>query len=515
MATIEIKNFDLFQTISQMVKHTGIDIIPIQITPNEFQIENSAEHLAFLASLVRRYDALHELHTNPCCTNVNPIWSGISPWKMAEIQNSTGGSIHPHCMLAPLEDSPEKYPSAMLSVIDLTRSWTAGKDAWIGEYQAGSTFHKANAYTPGGQDISAALYHSLARGMRGLIFWEWQSWRSGIFEPGEFSLRNPSDCGPTERSEAAAQFGAFLEKYQPFLKDLALPGGQVAILHSMDEFRTNETLVRHLSGYPLQYNHFNAAYAAHQTLVRAGIPAEFVTEAQFKDNILKKYKILILPHVRTISAETAEAIKKFAAGGGAVWADGRCGLFDKHLFLRNRVPCNGLDELFGCREIDEVAPRVNDFLSLKNGTTFKACREIQRLEVYDSAEILAECSGYPAAVRNHYGKGVAELWGTYLTANRETDLSSLLVKFAVERGVAALIDTGNARELLVSMLKSDKHILAVFTSLAAAPQTVTAKLPQKADQLLNDVPVELLGEQIKLTIRPGETVPVLVSVNSK
>ena len=232
-------------------------------------------------------------------------------------------------------------------------------------------------------------------------------------------------------------------------------------------------------------------------------------------NVLKKYKILILPHVRTISAETAEAIKKFVADGGAVWADGRCGLFDKHLFLRNRVPGHGLDELFGCREIDEVAPRANDVLSLKNGTTLKVCRELQRLEVYDSAEVLAECSGYPAAVRNYYGKGVAELWGTYLTANREIDLSPLLVKFAVDHGAAALIDSGKAQELLVSMLPSDKHILAIFTSLAAAPQTVTARLPQKADQLLNDVPVELSGEQIKLTIRPGETVPVLVSVSSK
>ena len=90
---------------------------------------------------------------------------------MAKPLNSFSGSIHPHGMLKPLEKDPERYPFALLSVIDLIRSWGDGKETWIGEYQAGSTFHKANAYTPRGTDISAMLYHSLARGMKGLIFW--------------------------------------------------------------------------------------------------------------------------------------------------------------------------------------------------------------------------------------------------------------------------------------------------------------------------------------------------------
>ena len=283
----------------------------------DFQQENSAKHLAFLAGLVRKFDPDHELHSNPHCTVSNPLWQGISPWKLAAEQTSTGASIHPHGMLSRLESKPEDYPWAMLSVMDLVRSWAAGRDAWIGEYQGGSTFWKPNAYTTMASDISSTLYHSLARGLKGLLFWEWQSWRSGIFEPGEFSLRNPSDGGPTERSQAAAEFGVFLKQYQPYLEKLGQPHSQVAILHSMDEFAMETVQENCQRGIPF-LRHFNAAYACHQAFAKAGIVTDFVTEEQLGKGVLGNYRLLVLPHVRIMAPATAAAIEKFVRNGGCL-----------------------------------------------------------------------------------------------------------------------------------------------------------------------------------------------------
>lgn len=486
----------------------------LQLDWLEFQSGHSAEHLAFLAGLVRRYDTLHPVHSNPACTTINPLRSGISPWKVAEVQDSTGGSIHPHYMLACLENSPERYPAAMLSVIDLVRSWTAGREAWIGEYQAGSTFGKHHAYTPAAADISVTLYHSLARGLRGVIFWEWQSWRSGIFEPGEFSLRNPSDGGPTERSEAAARFGKFLELHQPHLKKLRMPQPSVAIFHSFDQFAADELLARTSPSIPVQ-RHFQSSYACHQALAEAGIPCDFISEHQLDAQTLKSYRMLILPHVRLIAPETAEAIENFVRSGGAVWADGRCGLFDKHYYLRNTVPGNGLDRVFGCREIDEVAPRENDRLICQDGFSVTPYREIQRLKADAAAEILAWCNGYPAAVRNRYGKGIAELWGTYLSANPESDLSAFLPGFAAANGVLPEIRIKQGNEIVFSLLRGEGIMLAVFTSLAKKEQKVIIELPLESGRILNDVSADLSGRNVGFVIQKNETIPLLIETDMK
>ena len=475
----------------------------------EFQIHHSAEHLAFLQSLVRKYDAVHETHSNPATTAINPLYAGISPWELAKVQDSISGSIHPHGMFSPLEENPEEYPRAMLSAMDLIRSWADGKNAWIGEYQAGSTYAKTNAYTPRGADISSTLYHALARGLKGVVFWEWQAWRQSSFETAEFSLRNPSDGGPTERSEAVREFGVFLDKYQSCLSQLAPPHVEVAILHSMEQFADDIVLGRQswLGG-----GHFQAAYAVHQSLVRAGISCDFVTESQLPDK-LREYRVLFLPYVRVIAPKAAAAIANFIRNGGAVWADGRCGFLDRHHFLRGVVPGNGLDQVFGCRESDEVAPFAKDRLYRKDGFAVEPYREIQRLEVYEGAEVLAECNGYPAAVRNHLGKGSTELWGTYVTVGGKVELSKLILPFLASHGIRASIPIKSGKELLVSSIQGKQLLLVVFTSLAEEPQKVVAELPSPDGRVLNEPQVSLTGKELSFTIQPGETLPLLIQSN--
>ena len=481
----------------------------LQLDRMEFQTENAAEHLAFLNDLVKRNDPDHETHSNPNATYCNPLDMGISPWKLAKVQDSISGSIHPHDMFSKLESDLDKYPSAMIAVIDLVRSWADGRNAWIGEYQAGSTYTKPNAYTPRGKDISATLHHAYARGLLGVIFWEWQCWRHGAFETAEFSLRNPSDCGPTERSEAAKNFGIFLEQYHDLLSKMTPAKPEVAIMHSMEQFALDKLLEgvtpgRHNS------NHYNSAYACHQTLIRAGIPCDFVTETQLQENVLSKYKVLYLPYVRIMAPETAEKLKEFVAAGGAIWADGRCGYLDKHLFLRKCVPGHGLDKMFGCREIDEVAPRPKDQLVLKDGSALPVFREIQRLCAEGNAEVLAECNGYPAAVRNHYGKGTTELWGTYLTTNFGADLSGIIPKFAEENGVNVPVRVKSGKDVIASCCQGGDAVLAVFTSLAKTSQKITASLPVSSGKILTPASASWSKDGIELEIGPGETVDVLI-----
>ena len=282
----------------------------------------------------------------------------------------------------------------------------------------------------------------------------------------------------------------------------------------MDQFADEEFQEINIPGNH-NIHHFKTAYRAHQTLILAGIPCDFITESQLDPERLKQYKVIILPHVRIIVQETAAALAEFVRNGGALWADGRCGFLDKHHFLRNTVPGNGLDRVFGCREIDEVAPFDTDRLIRKDGSQVKPYREIQRLKPYDSAEILAECNSYPAAVRNHYGKGIAELWGTYLTGNPETDLSPFLPKFAEANGVQPEIRIQRGKDVIVSMLRGEDVLLAVFTSLAETKQNIIAELPVTEGKLLNDVSATLSDGRAEFSICPYETVPLLIQKTHK
>lgn len=486
----------------------------LRLDMEAFQTDHSAAHLRFLKELVRKADPVHGTHSNPYVCTTNPLGCGISPWKLAREQESTGASIHPHHMFRQLEPEPKKYSRPMLSVIDLVRSWADGKDAWIGEYQAGSTYNKQFSYTPRGEDIAATLYHSLARGLRGVIFWQWQSWRQSTFENGEFSLRNPSDGGPTERSEAVRVFGEFLDKYRPHLEKLAAPRPRVAILHSLDQFALDRVLQQD-NRLPGQGNrHFTAAHACHQALVRAGIPCGFVTEDQLTDGVPEHIKVLILPHVRIIGAELAAALTQFVRRGGALWADGRCGFADRHFLLRRTVPGHGLDAVFGAREADEVAPFAGDELKLADGTTLPVYNEIQRFQVADGAAVLAHCNGFPAAVRNRFGDGAAELWGTDLAADPDADVGKALLPFVAEQGIEAPMPPSAGGEIVTSFGVGQGVLLAVFTSVSDRAVAVSARLPIRSGWVLTPDYAVLNDGILSLTLTAGDTAAVLI-VNTR
>lgn len=455
-------------------------ITGLQLDWSAFQRENSAGHMAFLADSVRRFDSVHPVHSNPAQTAANFSFSGVSPWHLSDVLDSISGSVHPHNFFSGWERDPREYPRAMLGVIDRIRSWGGAKAAFIGEYQAGSTTLKTDAYTPDRNDIRATLYHALARGLSGVIYWEWQSWRQSFFEVGEFSLRNPSDGGPTERSAATAEVGRFLEDNSQCLQELAPVQPDVAILESAEQndwdFWMESNGMRGFGAL-----HTQACAVCHRALSRVGIPADFLCTTHLEPALLQRYKAIYLPHIRTMDARTAALLADYTAQGGALWADGRCAMLDHHLFLRGVVPGNGLDRVFGCREADEIAPRADTLLELADGRRLKPWREVQRLHAEAGTEVLAVCGGYPAAVRHAFGRGTAELWGTWLTAGaarREIDAPDrLIADFAYAQGIASPLEVEGTDDLLMSVRCTKGNMLAVLTNSAVAERSVRIHLP--------------------------------------
>ena len=475
----------------------------------EFNAENTVRQIAWMRDIVRAVDPVHECHVNPWSAMLNSCDAGLDEWKAGEALDSIGASNHPSHIFFDL-DRPENFRYGDLCVMEMSRSWANGKDAWISELQAGVTFAHANHYAPSSDAVFFNLFHAPARGLRGLLFWEWRAWRAGAMEVGEFSLRRPQDGGPTERSEAAEKAVAVLNRVRSRLAAMETVPAKAAILYSFSAERMKATQQKAKPHLPIGEEHNQAVYACFKALARAGIRAEIITDRQLENGAAEKYAVLFAPHVEMVSASTAEAVKKFVRNGGAFWADGRFAFLDDHMFLREEIPGHGLSELFGCSEADYRDVRPGETIRTAEGSELIPFRHLQFL-TRKGGEASAFLGKDPVSSVHSYGKGIAALEGTLLTLGiaHTGDPAAMdrIARFAAGHGAGPDV-AGLKPEIASSLARSnDGDFLAVLTNLAGKPQTVRPELPAW-ECLRTDGFCQPAGDGT-LALRPGETVLLL------
>ncbi|RLB60704.1 MAG: hypothetical protein DRH08_14985, partial [Deltaproteobacteria bacterium] len=120
-----------------------------------------------------------------------------------------------------------------------------------------------------------------------------------------------------------------------------------------------------------------------------------------------------LPYSPFISKEAADKLKNYVKRGGTLVAEGSAAQYDDTLGAATVVPCNGLEELFGCRR-DDVRTTTPKIIGKLNIDGFS-------VGTYMHKETLIPCggevigrfeSGEPAVVENKYGDGRAIYIGT-------------------------------------------------------------------------------------------------------
>ncbi len=477
-------------------------ISPMESDWHAFTFDNIRGNIVWLRDTVRSIDPVHETHANPATPLSNSLHCGLNEWALAREMESISLSVHPsHHFFS--HDVPENFFSTYLYCIDEVRSWAQGRDAWIGELQAGTTLYHACCYTPSPEEITHTLYHALGRGLRGVLFWEWQAWRSSMMEVGEFSLRRAQDGAPTERSEAAKRFAIDVERHREVLAGVERPSAAVAIFASMaarnfkfQQFRNKP----HIPGICDEHN--DAVYGCYKALNRANIEVDFITELTL--DRLKRYKVLFVPQVEMISRETAQLLRQFVADGGALWADGRCGWLDDHVYLRNAVPGNGLDELFGCCEEDFVA-----FAEPVRLAKARSYRHLQYLHP-TTGEELARNNRHVTVVRNKFGKGETELWGSYVTLGlqrkgEDADTMDQIRDFAIRHGVHPVVETMPPQALECSRLAGEKADFFVIGSRRKEPCTFELSFPDSYREFETAGQSQPGGNRLTLALGERET----------
>lgn len=461
-------------------------ITPLLYDWQEFSTVNLTDNARWLADEVRKIDPDHPTHANPAEPLSNALMNGVDVHGLTEVLDSISVSVHPSHQFAQVESDASRYAGCYAYCCDGIRSWghAHGKEAWIGELQAGTTFHHVSPYTPSADDISHYLWQALGRGLDGVLFWAWQSWRSSLKEVGEFGLRRCADGEPTERSEAAAAFGEIIDRYPDILRDLRRPQSEVAVLVSLDSANLKAMQKRIMEGlgdFECEHNH--AVYGCYTALNRANIAVDFITEAQVEAGVLADYKVLYLPHVEVMGAATAEQIQAFVHAGGHLWADGRCAFLDEHVYLRTTIPGHGLDLVFGCREDDFVAVRGDVEIGLSGGVTCRGYRHQQSLEVTTGEVCATFPDGRPASVCNHFGLGTAQLVGSYvalgLQKRGDDTTADFVAGFALRAGIKPKVVINPPTGIEACLLSGTETDLIILTNHTGGCVAVEVTAPSE------------------------------------
>lgn len=431
-------------------------ITPIEWDYLHFSTINLDDNLRWLRDRVRAIDPLHECHANPCSPTGNGLWNGLDEFRLGRTLDSISVSIHPSHFYPDCTTDLGDWPQLYAMAADKVRGWAGGKDAWVGELQAGTTFYHGedNRYTPSPQDLSHGLWTALGRGLKGVLFWQWQSWRSSMMEVGEFGLRASATGAPTERSRAVEAVARILGAHAADFAQAARPPARAAILISRSENilkMLQWTGKRHLHG--LDHEGAFAVYGCYRALHQANIAVDFLGEDEVAAGEAARYRVVFVPHAEAMGPAAAAGLAAFVAAGGHLWADGRCAFLDEHAYLRQQIPGHGLDAVFGCHEADFVVARGDAAMTRTDGVVLRGYRHEQHLEPTTGTVEARFANGMPAVVRNRFGAGIAELAGSHVTLGLRSaaDQATMdhLAGFARAAGAVPVLDVSPGFEALL------------------------------------------------------------------
>ena len=433
-----------------------------------FATELLCEEVKWLCKEIKKYDTVHPTHTNLHGVNGNPAVCGRDFYKTAPLLDSISSSIHQS------NDNPEAKDLAdrvnfYCCAADRTWSWLKGGDAMIGELQVGTSNVHVCQYTPTPDTIFYELWQAYASGLQGVIHWEWQAWRSGTFEPGEFGLRVPADGGETARSRKVREFAQLFNDHKETLLTVKRKPAAIAILDSYSNgiYQYLQWL-DHKSVKNIGQEYQKAVLGCYRALHEKNFAVDFISEQELESGILSKYKVLYLPQVNLLGEKSAQQIKDFVHSGGAVWTDGRFAWLDEYMFVRNAIPGHGLSEVFKCREEDYIAQVQDITVKTINGLNVQGNRMQQSFELFENSECYAKYSdGSIAAVNAVYGKGHCRIWGIELCrALRHESIEANIQEitdFALSAGVFPQLDTPNG--VTGRILENDEYrIYILFNS---------------------------------------------------
>jgi beta-galactosidase len=372
-------------------------------------------------------------------------WEGQSDdWTMARQVDYYGTSFYPkHSAFV---DRDVVWRGALL---DFTRSFgfAGGRPGfYVGELQAGfGTIALNVSPTVTSNDLRVWAWSAIARGAKGVNFYAYYPMSSG-YESGGFGLIQ-LDGTITDRARAAGEVARVVDRNQKLFLEARPVAAQVAVVYNpMAHFVGGRQRAASYGGPQGEVAGIerDSLLGVYRALFPRNVPIDYVHIAELSAELLRPYKLVILPYPLMLPEASAASLKAYVQNGGALVAEARLGWSNERGNASERIPGMGLWEMMGCRETDvqtgaagRTELRWTTTSILKPGEVLPARWYEETLEpISPSARVAATfANGRPAAVLSTYGKGKTLMLGSYVSAAYQSTPTP-----AVERFYTALLD---------------------------------------------------------------------------
>jgi len=491
-----------------------------------FRCDHLADQLRWIKSQVYRYHPNALTHGNPPGVLSNMPGSGRDLWKVKQVVDYLGTSIHAshHFGLFGREDFGMAYGFCC----DVVRS-ASPATWWVTELQGGPTMFTGSRHlNPTGTEITRWLWDGIGNGARGIVFWLWHPRTEGN-EAGEWGLAGPNG-EPTERTRAAQAVAQALKKHEDFFIAAKPFPARAAILYDRDAmilYTVDHSAGggaaggRGGGGQPVD-EIMHPLIGCYKALHRAHVPADFLDVSELEAGAATRYRVLYLPNCYALSAKSVAAIRDFVRAGGTLWADGLVA-WKNEQGVTKQFPPGPLSDVFGFT-VEDIQSVWEPIAMSDKGDLGG---ELWRCAIPAGAgkTLLTGAGGRPTAVEHAFGQGRAIYYGSAVALSYFHRDSAQVAEWIAGPALEASRDlpvglTEASAMISFRSTQAGERSAAVLNNWGAAGR-VTVRFPagtQSVVEILSgtNVPLRSAGaaSEASLELKEGATAVLLATSRS-
>ena len=357
----------------------------------------------------------HAPNPSPLARTLADPYDPSDDYLMKDSVDYFGTSFYPKLTSPDLNWTLERRVLAMDLIYDITvhhgpasETGTAARHGfYVGELQSGYGVHGTTIGSPvTPSDLEMWTWGMISRGARAINYYAWYPMSAG-YESGGYGMIH-LDGTLTDRARHAGEIAKRVEENADLLLQSRPERAQAAIVFS--------PLVPLLGGYD-ETGSRNAIHQAvagyHRMFFERNISVDVLSSRELARDDLQQYKLVIVPYPLMLTAEEANALKSYVAGGGHMFVEARAGWVDERGHAESTIPGFGWDKMLGVRE-KQIIPTKE--IRVKWGSVqFSAMRFDEQFGVESPSvhAVAFTTNGAPIAYENSYGKGRAIILGSF------------------------------------------------------------------------------------------------------
>ncbi|HEX7357884.1 MAG TPA: beta-galactosidase trimerization domain-containing protein, partial [Ignavibacteriaceae bacterium] len=331
-------------------------------------------------------------------------------------------------------------------------------------------------------DVKKFIFSGVAGNQKGFIFWQ--------YRPEVLGRETPTwgltylDGEETSWLDAYADCGKVLQKNADFILNAKPKKAEVAILYNPE----NQIFSWASTGN--EKTATDSLLGFHRALYERNYIVDFIHPIEFEKNILKNYKVLVIPFPYVLNKKIAGKIVNWVKNGGVLLTESYTAGWNIEKGHHEKVvPGYGLDKIYKVKQA-VVKPDADgnvkiildqDLPYLKKGSEVYGSI-VKETFINNGASIIASFdSGEPAIFLSKFGNGRAIQIGSYigLKFHREKienngNLISGLIESTTKISKPIITDNKKVR---VDVLSSEEKKLVIVQNIESKNVNVSVQIP--------------------------------------